>query len=219
MTVRRTIGYQHWAFSTSAFYDCRTFEELLLKLSLSDLDLHSLVDLLGVTPSMVGIVLDGRREQRVDKGGLSKARFAGDLWHSAPISPPVDGVEVYHDRESGSPLRDNLVPTNSVSWAFYLELWLRINAPLVGQLWCHVSLAVPAESFEQFMTLTLAMPISGANSVVSSEMPIGVAESDIACDIATDASSGYSELIENLRWDSEVSVRLNCNLVKLHGEF
>ena len=121
MTVRRTTGYQHATYRTPACYDCRTFEELLLKLGFGDLDLHSLVDLFGMTPPVVGVVLDRGREQRVDKGRLSKARFASDLWRSAPISPTVDGVEAYHDRESGPPLRDDLVPMSSVSWPSYLD--------------------------------------------------------------------------------------------------
>lgn len=58
----------------------RTLEELLLELSLGDLDLDGLVDLLLVTALVVGIVLDGGREQGVDEGGLSKARLASNLY-------------------------------------------------------------------------------------------------------------------------------------------
>lgn len=67
-------------------------EELLFQLSLGDLDLHGLVDLLGVTAAVVGIVFDGSAEQRVDEGRLSQARFACD-----------------HDGERGTALGHNLV--------------------------------------------------------------------------------------------------------------
>lgn len=59
---------------------CRTLEELLLELSLCDFDLDGLVDLLLVAPLMVGIVLDGRGEQRVDEGGLAEAGLASNLY-------------------------------------------------------------------------------------------------------------------------------------------
>lgn len=58
----------------------RTLEELLLQLSLCDLDLDSLVHLLLVSALVIGIILDGRREEGVDEGGLSKARLACDLY-------------------------------------------------------------------------------------------------------------------------------------------
>ena len=56
-----------------------TLEELLLQLGLGDLDLDGLVDLLLVAALVVGIVLDGGGEQRVDEGGLSESRLAGNL--------------------------------------------------------------------------------------------------------------------------------------------
>jgi hypothetical protein len=57
----------------------RTLEELLLELSLRDLDLNRLVHLLHVAAPVVGIVLDGGGEERVDEGRLSQARLAGNL--------------------------------------------------------------------------------------------------------------------------------------------
>ena len=54
-------------------------EELFLQLGLGDLDLHGLVDLLGVPSLVVGIVLDRRREQSVDEGRLSQARLSSHL--------------------------------------------------------------------------------------------------------------------------------------------
>jgi hypothetical protein len=51
----------------------RTFEKLLLKLSLGDLNLNGLVDLLCVSTLVVGIVLDSRGEQSVDKCRLSQS--------------------------------------------------------------------------------------------------------------------------------------------------
>ena len=71
---------------------CRTLEELLLELSLCDFDLDGLVDLLLVAPLVVGIVLDGRGEQRVDEGGLSEAGLASN-----------------HDSESSTTLSHDLV--------------------------------------------------------------------------------------------------------------
>ena len=56
-----------------------TLEELLLQLSLGDLDLDGLVDLLLVAALVVGVVLDGGREQSVDEGSLSQARLTSNL--------------------------------------------------------------------------------------------------------------------------------------------
>lgn len=77
MTVRRTTTCKYgvgckWG---SAY----TLEELLLELSLGDLDLDSLVHLLMVSSLVIGIVLDGGGEEGVDEGGLSKARLASNL--------------------------------------------------------------------------------------------------------------------------------------------
>jgi hypothetical protein len=56
-----------------------TLEELLLQLSLCDLDFHGLVYLLVVAALVVGVVLNGGGEEGVDEGRLSKARFASNL--------------------------------------------------------------------------------------------------------------------------------------------
>lgn len=56
-----------------------TLEELLLKLGLCDLNLDGLVNLLLVSSLVVGVVLDGGREQGVNEGGLSEARLASNL--------------------------------------------------------------------------------------------------------------------------------------------
>lgn len=56
-----------------------TLEELLLQLGLGDLNLNSLVNLLGMAALVVGIVLDGGGEQGVDEGCLSQARLASNL--------------------------------------------------------------------------------------------------------------------------------------------
>jgi len=100
MTVRRTEnGVLVNANATRSYRDqlyifvlALTLEELLLQLGLGDLDLDGLVDLLGVTAAVVGVVLDGGGEEGVDKGGLAQARLAGN-----------------HDSESGTALRNNLV--------------------------------------------------------------------------------------------------------------
>lgn len=56
-----------------------TFEELLLQLSLGDLNLDSPVNLLLVTALVVGVILDRGREQGVDEGSLSTSRLSGNL--------------------------------------------------------------------------------------------------------------------------------------------
>jgi len=48
-----------------------TFEELLLQLCLCDFNLNGLVDLLGMSSLVIGVVLDCCREESVDEGGLS----------------------------------------------------------------------------------------------------------------------------------------------------
>ncbi len=57
----------------------RTLEELLLQLGLGDLDLDRLVDLLLVAALVVGVVLDGGGEQRVDEGRLAQPGLARNL--------------------------------------------------------------------------------------------------------------------------------------------
>lgn len=57
----------------------RTFEELLLELSLGDLNLNRLVHLLMVSSLVVGIVLDGGGEEGIDEGSLSETRLASNL--------------------------------------------------------------------------------------------------------------------------------------------
>ena len=56
-----------------------TFEKLLLKLGLGDLDLDSLVDLLRVSPLMIRIVFDGCGKERVYKCRLPQSRLTSDL--------------------------------------------------------------------------------------------------------------------------------------------
>jgi hypothetical protein len=67
-------------------------EELLLELSLGDLDFDGLVNLLLMTALVVGIVLDGGREKGVDEGRLSKAGLASN-----------------HNSEASTTLSDDLV--------------------------------------------------------------------------------------------------------------
>ena len=77
MTVRRTAGCQSISF-LRCVRSIPTFEELLLQLCLCDLNLHGLVDLLGMTATVIGVVFDGSREEGVDERRLSKAGFASD---------------------------------------------------------------------------------------------------------------------------------------------
>lgn len=56
-----------------------TFEELLLQLRLGDFDFHRSVNLLLVTALVVGVVLDGGREQGIDERGLSQSRLSSNL--------------------------------------------------------------------------------------------------------------------------------------------
>lgn len=57
-----------------------TFEESLLELSLCDLDLNGLVDLLSVSAFMVCIVLDRGREKSVDECGFAQSRLSSNLY-------------------------------------------------------------------------------------------------------------------------------------------
>ncbi|KUI52641.1 hypothetical protein VP1G_10488 [Cytospora mali] len=79
--------------------------ELLLQLSLCNLDLDSLVDLLLMSPLVVGIVLDGCGEESVDEGSLAETRLAG-----------------YHNGEGGASLRDDLV---ALVWQIGDANWAR----------------------------------------------------------------------------------------------
>jgi hypothetical protein len=58
-----------------------TFEELLFKLRLGDLNLDSLVDLLVVPALVVGVVLNRGGEEGVDEGRLSETGLASNLSH------------------------------------------------------------------------------------------------------------------------------------------
>ena len=64
----------------------------LLQLSLGDLDLDRLVNLLGMAPAVVGVVFDRGREQSVYEGGLAQSGLTGD-----------------HDSESRTALGHDLV--------------------------------------------------------------------------------------------------------------
>ena len=56
-----------------------TLEELLLQLGLGDLDLDSLVNLLGMSALVVCVVLDSGREEGIDEGRLSQPGFSSNL--------------------------------------------------------------------------------------------------------------------------------------------
>ena len=56
-----------------------TFEELLFQFSLGDLNLYGFVNLFRMTALVIGVILDGCREEGVDEGGLSKPRFTSNL--------------------------------------------------------------------------------------------------------------------------------------------
>lgn len=76
----------------------RTFEKLLFQLSLGDLDLHSPVNLLLVAAFVVGVVLDGGREQGVDESRLSQSRLSRDL--PASLSAPQQVLERYDSKDT-----------------------------------------------------------------------------------------------------------------------
>lgn len=91
-----------------------TLEELLFQLSFCDLDFDGLVDLLLVSPLVVGIVLDGCGEEGVDECGLSQAGFTsnlGGLMRSVynPWSFLNQRSTTHHDSEGSTSLCDNLV--------------------------------------------------------------------------------------------------------------
>jgi hypothetical protein len=56
-----------------------TLEELLLELSLGDLNLHRLVNLLLMAALVVCVVLDCGREEGVDESRLAQAGLASNL--------------------------------------------------------------------------------------------------------------------------------------------
>lgn len=56
-----------------------TLEEFLLQLSLCNLDLNGLINLLRMATLVIGIVLDSRREKGVNECGLSQSRFSSNL--------------------------------------------------------------------------------------------------------------------------------------------
>lgn len=70
MTVKRTVFVISRYRGLSSQPGSRTFEKLLFQLSLCDLDLNSLVNLLCVSSLVVLIVFDGGGEKGVDEGGL-----------------------------------------------------------------------------------------------------------------------------------------------------
>jgi hypothetical protein len=92
MTVRRTavVSIRKVAMAAKS----HTFEELLLELSLGDLDLDRLVHLLVVSSLVVGIVLDGGGEQGVDEGSLSESRLASNLLWSDEVLDACEWVAV-----------------------------------------------------------------------------------------------------------------------------
>ncbi len=61
------------------------FEELFFKLCFSDLYFNGLVNLLCMATAVVGVVLNRRREESIDKGRLAKPRFASNLKACQPL--------------------------------------------------------------------------------------------------------------------------------------
>jgi hypothetical protein len=59
--------------------ELRTLEEFLLQFCLCDLDFNSLINLLCVSALVIGIVLDGGREECVDEGSFAQSRLASNL--------------------------------------------------------------------------------------------------------------------------------------------
>ena len=73
MTVRRTSQIYTVSMEQRRPNRDPTFEELLLKLSLGDLDLDRLVNLLGMAPLVVCVVLDCGREEGIDECSLAQS--------------------------------------------------------------------------------------------------------------------------------------------------
>lgn len=140
----------------------RTLEELLLELSLCDLNLDRLVHLLHVSALVVGIVLDSGREEGVDEGRLSEARLARHLrvleFYTCCVLCPARTMivkaaprfatilcllNVRHERCACAPAE---------------------NIPLVGQLRCSLASANRCKRCIH----TLAMPIGDADSAIVS---------------------------------------------------
>lgn len=141
MTVRRTTPDRisleiSPIFAKFPHYYYYTFEELLLQLSLGDLDLDGLINLLGVALLVVGIVLDGGREQSVDECGLSQSRLSSNLWMSVASLCACCCNCTHHNSESRTPFSDDLVSgrSSSVFPASHRSLAVPHYVPLVGEL-------------------------------------------------------------------------------------
>ena len=108
-----------------------TFEELLFELSLGDLNLDCLVHLLVVSSLVVGIVLDGGGEERVDEGSFSKARLASNLW---AVSVPTD----HGDSRVHTMIVKEAPRLATILCLCYCQvMWMRVRPrgiPLVGEL-------------------------------------------------------------------------------------
>lgn len=69
MTVKRTRNCQYMSVHCPSI--AHAFKELLLELSLCNLDFHGLINLLRMAALVIGVVLDSGREESVDEGCLS----------------------------------------------------------------------------------------------------------------------------------------------------
>jgi hypothetical protein len=90
-----------------------TLEEFLLQLGLGYLNLNGLVNLFLVAFLVIGVILNGGREECVDEGRLSQARFTSNLMGGSRVSPEHNTERkhsyTHHDGEGSTPLGDDLV--------------------------------------------------------------------------------------------------------------
>jgi hypothetical protein len=142
MTVRRTEHVSVYAVGWRRA--ACTLEELLLELSLGDLNLDRLVHLLVVSSLVVGIVLDGGGEERVDEGGLSQPRLASD-----------------HDSKGSTALGHNLVSVPTLG--SLLACPQGVAYRWLGNYGAASAMVQRASGRD---ILTLAMPIGEANSAM-----------------------------------------------------
>lgn len=140
-----------------------TLEELLLELGLGDFNLDRLVHLLVVSSLVVGIVLDCRREERVDEGRLSEARLASHLGQSAGA---VRGMGY---RGHGTMMVKAAPRLATILCLSYVRLRRCVSAwasiPLVGEL-CGVLAGCSRAGVGAGAIRTLAMPIGDADSAM-----------------------------------------------------
>ena len=145
ITVSRT-GFFHQQQVLEEQLEPHTLEELLFQFSFRDLDLNGLVNLLGVSALVVGVVLDSSREKGVDESGLAESRLA-----------------CHHNSKGSSTLRNDLVPVKRISLWIWIAAFVE-SERTVGSAATRESAFIAMKDISR--GLTLAMPMGDAASAI-----------------------------------------------------